>query len=882
MIEYKYNIDVTPGRPPLEIQMKQYDSDFQIVFALISRKGELELESGTTAKIRGTKADGYGYSVNATVDIAKKTVTVQGDEQMTVVPGRMPFELSIYKGTKLLNTATFYLKVMPDALDDGAIMSESDLSDFRQAIEAAVSAAASATDAADSAAEAAAELSGVEEDIEDLQTDVNAIKASYGTPLVAATASAMTDHTKIYVYTGSETGYTSGNWYYWNGSAWTSGGVYNSTAFVTDTTLALAGRAADAKKVGDEITATKDAINEIDGTLETKANIDGYYDGMTVGQVEQVLSNVKETERSPYIFRASGGSLEIGDREQDTLVGMDLVWNQLVVNGDFASTSGWVEFRGTLSVANNVATLTAKSSGDVASLNISRSITDLKGHKAFISFDVRSDIGGQVGCLLLGSSGTYKSQTISANTWTKFQKVVSVSSTISAIYLYGVATNSSVTDFKNVNVIDLTAMFGSTIADYIYSLEQGTAGAGVAWVKRYLTKGYYPYSAPTMSNGVASSHDMVGFNQWDEEWEVGTYGNSGGKLVKSTVANVIRCKNPIRVLPNTTYRFDCINPNYNSGLYIWEAESINSQITKSDSVQSGRTMSFTTTANAKSVFVAARPGYGETYKNDLCFHLEYDGERDGEYEPYVKHSYTLDDTVDLHGIPKIDASGNLYADGDIYEADGTVRRNYTLSIADNSVTGNWDTNVFTIGYMNTYGGDDSNAIPDIRIEGYETVSYGSYSSKDKCVTVNPKSASQYPNIVIIKDTSCSTISDMNTALNGKKILRKNKVSTTESAEPFQTPQIVDNWGTEEYVTEGDIPIGHTTDYPINIRAKVEVAPDAPETDGTYLMQRLNGVNSYIPFVKELPTFPSEDGNYLLGLAVSGSGTTKTLSWEVQS
>ena len=151
MIEYKYNIDVTPGRPPLEIQMKQYDSDFQIVFALISRKGELELESGTTAKIRGTKADGYGYSVNATVDIAKKTVTVQGDEQMTVVPGRMPFELSIYKGTKLLNTATFYLKVMPDALDDGAIMSESDLSDFRQAINAASQAAASATSAAGSA-----------------------------------------------------------------------------------------------------------------------------------------------------------------------------------------------------------------------------------------------------------------------------------------------------------------------------------------------------------------------------------------------------------------------------------------------------------------------------------------------------------------------------------------------------------------------------------------------------------------------------------------------------------------------------------------------------------------------------------------------------------
>jgi len=82
-----------------------------------------------------------------------------------------------------------------------------------------------------------------------------------GTPLVAATAAAMTDHDKIYVYVGSETGYTNGNWYYWNGSAWASGGVYNSTAFVTDTTLTQAGKAADAKVTGDEITDLKSELS---------------------------------------------------------------------------------------------------------------------------------------------------------------------------------------------------------------------------------------------------------------------------------------------------------------------------------------------------------------------------------------------------------------------------------------------------------------------------------------------------------------------------------------------------------------------------------------------------------------------------------------------
>lgn len=63
------------------------------------------------------------------------------------------------------------------------------------------------------------------------------MKHGYGYPFTAANAAAMTDTAKIYVYTGSETGYTNGNWYYWNGTAWVSGGVYNATALETSISL---------------------------------------------------------------------------------------------------------------------------------------------------------------------------------------------------------------------------------------------------------------------------------------------------------------------------------------------------------------------------------------------------------------------------------------------------------------------------------------------------------------------------------------------------------------------------------------------------------------------------------------------------------------------
>ena len=81
-----------------------------------------------------------------------------------------------------------------------------------------------------------------------------------GTPTAVATVAKMTDHNKTYVYVGTETGYTAGDWYYWDGSAWTSGGPFQATSIITDTTLAVAGEAADAKATGDAISAAKAAV----------------------------------------------------------------------------------------------------------------------------------------------------------------------------------------------------------------------------------------------------------------------------------------------------------------------------------------------------------------------------------------------------------------------------------------------------------------------------------------------------------------------------------------------------------------------------------------------------------------------------------------------
>lgn len=112
------------------------------------------------------------------------------------------------------------------------------------------------------------------EEIDELLELFPAIKATYGAPLVASTVADMTDHTHVYVYTGSETGYTSGNWYYWDGSAWTSGGIYNSTAFETDITLSVSGAAADAAVTGGVRDAVNDALYPVRRPI---SNSDGLY-----------------------------------------------------------------------------------------------------------------------------------------------------------------------------------------------------------------------------------------------------------------------------------------------------------------------------------------------------------------------------------------------------------------------------------------------------------------------------------------------------------------------------------------------------------------------------------------------------------------------------
>jgi len=99
----------------------------------------------------------------------------------------------------------------------------------------------------------------------------------------------------------------------------------------------------------------------------------------------------------------------------------------------------------------------------------------------------------------LGLWGTYPLDDVSV------VSAVSDNPYISISVLSGTTLNNYIYEGQ---LFDLTQLFGSTIADYIYSLEQATAGAGVAYFRNLFPHDYYPYNAGEITTVSAVNGDV--------------------------------------------------------------------------------------------------------------------------------------------------------------------------------------------------------------------------------------------------------------------------------------------------------------------------------------------------------------------------------------
>lgn len=511
------------------------------------------------------------------------------------------------------------------------------------------------------------------------------------------------------------------------------------------------------------------------------------HEHLTAGSALQLLGQYTD-ENVPYVFRKTPVNSK---RVREKLVGGTVAWNQLIpiTSSSFEGEQGGVTVKGNGDGSVDINGTCTKR----ASVTIINGFSHIVDHKYFQCG--WKQIGTNTGFFGIGGTAVDRGNggiiNGTSGTWNiRFD-----------FYLNDVYNHVTVYPM----IIDLTAMFGSTIADAIYAMETATAGSGVAWFRSLFPKDYYAYNAGELMSVQAASKKTIGFNQWDEEWEVGGYWSNGSERADE---NQARAKNYIPVLPNTIYAT-------NKGIaFILYFDSNKNLISVED--ENTITKQFITPSNCRYVKFSVSKEL-----LPICINIS-DLTKNGTYEPYDAHTYPLDSSLTLRGISKWDStSGKMYYDGDRYEADGKVTRKYgivDLGSIDWSYNGSGDNRYFSSGTQisNIRRGANINEVFYI-CSKYLCISprvTADIPDKCLCKTVNE---GEY---IFIKDSSYSDAAAFKTAMSGVYLVYELATPTTETADPYQEVQICDGNGTEEFVDGGNrdvsVPVGHESKYSADI------------------------------------------------------------------
>lgn len=588
----------------------------------------------------------------------------------------------------------------------------------------------------------------------------------------------------------------------------------------------------------------KGTVDDVGELKSDKADADGTYSTLTAGNL---ATEDGSNNNTPYLFRASGGGVRVGEREYDKIVGGTVAWNQL--NKDnFTDASSW-GINGSLSkaVANNVLTVTATADSIIASASIAPTLASGNpylpaNHVILYSVDINPSVATRVRFSYPAAADGTWTHDISASVWTNVIGVIKVKTADTPILVYfninSALNNGDIVQFKNLNAFDLTQMFGTTIADYLYALETATAGAGIAKLKEwgFFSGPYYSYSAGELKSVEGlTSHEMVGFNQWDGEFENAVLNSDGTVTAFQTRKTT---KNHVHVIPNTLYCMRLPGNGRGRGAFYDSEKNLVSYFadfpaTGTESVFPNNGAIVSTASGYYCLFVTPSTAHWVKYTapgahiENTCINLS-DPVKNGTYEPYVKHTYPLDSTLTLRGIPKLDSNNSLYYDGDTYESDGTVTRRYGVVIIDgtqNILASNFSSGGYVQYRITAISGVEGKKNGGIRCDKYPTY-YTGQTTTENAIDLYYES---YTRILFRDSRFGSTIIDVDSwnqwlASNPVTVMYELATSTSETAEPFAAPQIVDQYGTEEYVTTGIVPVGHETFYPENLRQKIEGLP----------------------------------------------------------
>lgn len=536
---------------------------------------------------------------------------------------------------------------------------------------------------------------------------------------------------------------------------------------------------------------------------------------------DNLVSSSYVSDSEPYLFRKTFA----GVREDTELVGGSVVWNQIFLARWTTSANGITFTRDATN--QGMITLTGTATGSAYSRCDPMGLT-VAGHVYFTDKGTENS-----------NIWAYNDNNGVGSTTTRY----AVGKASEEKYFYiRVTSGATVDETITPMVIDLTLMFGPTIADYIYAQEQATAGAGVALAKKWAgIKGYIPYDAGSLKSvSNVSAHKMVGKNL-ATELEIGTFSESspaGTPFANMALSNNARMRSKT-LIPTFNRRVTLSWDFSKYQVYVASFDENGNYLGVSSFVAWMSSVYVMNDTARQYIAVALKRNDGANMTasdlTDCKLQVEF-GIIATSYVPHQEWSYPLDSSLTLRGIPKLDANNNLYYDGDIYPPSGEVKRRYRLS---DLGTLNWT-------YADSSGRSVFSAnVPGLLPEPNVATAINAMCPKYRAVPRNAtwvdkdlSYAQSNASRISIVDNSYTDATTFKSAMSGVYLLYPLAEPTTEQAEPYTNPQVCYPDGTEEYIDTRDVPIpvGHNTKYMRDLKKLLEGIPDAPTANGTYVLK----------------------------------------------
>lgn len=526
------------------------------------------------------------------------------------------------------------------------------------------------------------------------------------------------------------------------------------------------------------------------------------------------VTEVDTTNSTPFLYRET--PYEADRVFLDELVGGSVAWNQLVDMTKLASNSQ----SGVTVTVNNDGTITVAITETLtANVNISLQPNGSSyyfrvptGHKYTIA-DMSTIPSGVI------YRNAYNGTNIGVN-----RVIEQPSNAYGYVFLaLGVPVGTTAQTFTlRPQLFDLTQMFGTTIADYIYSLEQATAGSGIAWLKSYgfFTKDYYPYNAGELISVKTSGKKYVGKNRFDEDGFISEYSTRYNKASDGSVETVGTLNSGDVLWENTegyandltlSFKYKYANTG-SAGVrpYVYYTDGTFDTVWTTNT-QSYNTVTKTFESGGK-VVDKITVDYGSS-SNKTNFYLQIEkGTTATEYEPYTTSTYDISN-IDLRGIPKL-VNNELVYDGDTYESNGNVTRKYGIvdlgSLSWIRTAGY--TNPFFFASISDKKDGSCSAISTLARSIDASASVFGSDAPDKTFGFGTNVGNE--KIIFVRYDAYTDVATFKTAMSGVYLIYELATPTTETTDPYTNPQICDKDGTEEFIDDRTVPIpvGHNSTY----------------------------------------------------------------------